>query len=161
MKHHKGKGRERVHPVQSSREPLAGEKGRGVLDGRWSRSRAPTEGVSPSLGCDGSARHRAGGVLAPFKAGSVRGRANQGGTTAASVVLDEHQGRLFVCSHGSHTPRMPPRQKEYIPALSRRGTGQGKGENCEPTHHSDSASEQNLQDRPHCGPRPGGHQLRD
>ncbi len=80
MKHHKGKGREEYICVQSSREPLAGEKGRGVLDGRWSRSRAPTEGVSPSLGCDGSARHRAGGVLAPFKAGSVRGRANQGGT---------------------------------------------------------------------------------
>lgn len=35
------------------------------------------------------------GVLAPAEAGSARGRANQGGTTAFSAVLDFHQGRRF------------------------------------------------------------------
>lgn len=36
------------------------------------------------------------GVLAPAEAGSARGRANQGGTTAFSAVLDFHQGRRFL-----------------------------------------------------------------
>ena len=101
MKHHKGKEEKSTSCAKQQRAP-AGEKGRGVLDGRWSRSRAPTEGVSPSLGCDGSARHRAGGVLAPFKAGSVRGRANQGGTTKAmlsSLAGVSGKGReLFVAA---------------------------------------------------------------
>ena len=95
MKHHKGKEEKSTSCAKQQRAP-AGEKGRGVLDGRWSRSRAPTEGVSPSLGCDGSARHRAGGVLAPFKAGSVRGRANQGGTTKSHFVLDRLSRAFFI-----------------------------------------------------------------
>lgn len=49
MKHHKGKEEKSTSCAKQQRAP-AGEKGRGVLDGRWSRSRAPTEGVSPSLG---------------------------------------------------------------------------------------------------------------
>ena len=160
MKHHKGKEEKSTSCAKQQRAP-AGEKGRGVLDGRWSRSRAPTEGVSPSLGCDGSARHRAGGVLAPFKAGSVRGRANQGGTTAASVVLDEHQGRLF-CLLPWEPYTQDAAQTERLHSRAPGGErDKVRGENCEPTHHSDSASEQNLRDRPHCGPRPGGHQLRD
>ena len=72
--------------------PVA-EKGDCIL--LWKMALELRTDTSLMLGCDGCARHRAKGVLAPGKAGPARGRANQGGTTAYTVVLDGRSRAAF------------------------------------------------------------------
>ena len=81
------------------------------------------------------------GVLAPAKAGFVRSRANQGGTTAKFAVLDLCQGRFFCCiarmipSSGRAGWGGPPSPE------MRRTKPREKGEHREFTHHPNSTSE--------------------
>ena len=138
MEYHKDNEEKSTLGDTPKRAPV-GEKGCGQPCRTWSWSCAPTALFAHRLRRERPSSRQ--GVLAPAKAGFVRSRANQGGTTAKFAVLDLCQGRFFCCiarmipSSGRAGWGGPPSPE------TRRTKPREKGEHREFTHHPNSTSE--------------------